>query len=74
SAWSGNHFTNPLSEIRSLSTDYLPSLIKASVCGSRLASYSARVSQFKKINSLQLASISKFVSEINKRISVFLHF
>ncbi|MED4692403.1 hypothetical protein [Peribacillus frigoritolerans] len=33
SAWSGNHYTYPLSEIRSLSADCLPSLLGASACG-----------------------------------------
>ncbi|MED3888511.1 hypothetical protein P4601_00940, partial [Peribacillus frigoritolerans] len=33
SAWSVNHYTYPLSEIRSLSADFLPIHIKASVSG-----------------------------------------
>jgi hypothetical protein len=33
SAWSGNHYTYPLSEIRSLSPDCLPSLLGRSACG-----------------------------------------
>ncbi|MBD8587551.1 hypothetical protein ACPOM7_12090 [Peribacillus castrilensis] len=33
SAWSGNHYTYPLSEIRSLSADCLPSLLGISACG-----------------------------------------
>ncbi len=33
SAWSGNHYTYPLSGIRSLSADCLPSLFTVSGCG-----------------------------------------
>ncbi|MEK4013944.1 hypothetical protein [Peribacillus sp. FSL M8-0224] len=33
SAWSGNHYTYPLSEILSLSADCLPSLFTVSGCG-----------------------------------------
>ncbi|MDF1997185.1 hypothetical protein [Peribacillus frigoritolerans] len=49
SAWSGNHYLYPLSEIRSLSADCLPSLFPASGCRVLAASYSAGVSQISSI-------------------------